>query len=155
MTIGVNIQVPHTPSVTLRSVSSGSNAPETRVPRGDVEIRGRRAASAGAVHQARPHRRLHITLSRAAGGAGGPGSRQLRVDQPAHSAVWVAISRGPAASASAADAVAKVGDAALTFENSDPLQVALFDAEVLEQPPPVAEEDRDQVDLEFVEQPCG
>jgi hypothetical protein len=28
-TTGVNIQVPHTPSVTTKSVSSGSNAPET------------------------------------------------------------------------------------------------------------------------------
>jgi hypothetical protein len=43
--------------------------------------------------------------------------------------------------------VAKVDDATLTFENSDPLQLALFDAEVLEQPPPLAEEDRDEVDL--------
>jgi hypothetical protein len=29
-TTGVNIQIPHTPSVTTRSVSAGSNAPETR-----------------------------------------------------------------------------------------------------------------------------
>jgi hypothetical protein len=56
---------------------------------------------------------------------------------------------------SAADAVAKVGDATLSFENSDPLQLALFDAEVLEQPPPIAVQDRDQVDLELVEEPCG
>jgi uncharacterized glyoxalase superfamily protein PhnB len=48
-----------------------------------------------------------------------------------------------------------VGDAALTFENSDPLQLARFDAEVLEQPPPIAQQDRDQVDLELVEEPCG
>ena len=39
---------------------------------------------------------------------------------------------------SAADAVTKVGDATLSFENPDPLQLALFDAEVLEQPPPIA-----------------
>src|SRR2546428_701137 len=61
----------------------------------------------------------------------------------------------PATTTSAADAVAKVGDATLAFANSDPLQLALFDAEVLEQPPPVAEQDRDQVDLKFVEEPCG
>jgi hypothetical protein len=48
-----------------------------------------------------------------------------------------------------------VGDAALTFENSDPLLLARFDAEVLEQPPPIALQDRDQVDLELVEEPCG
>ena len=52
---------------------------------------------------------------------------------------------------SPADAVAKVRDATLSFENSDALQLPLFDAEVLEQPPPIAEQDRDQVDLELVE----
>lgn len=52
-------------------------------------------------------------------------------------------------------AVAKVGDAAFSFENSDALQFALFDAEVLEQAAALAEQDGDQVDLEFVEDPCG
>jgi hypothetical protein len=32
-----------------------------------------------------------------------------------------------------------VGDATLTFKNSDPLQLTLFDAEVLKQPPPIAQ----------------
>ena len=65
--------------------------------------------------------------------------------------IWIRARRGAepsyreasrsrrAPTTSAADAVAKVGDATLTFENSDPLQLALFGAEVLEQPPPVAE----------------
>jgi hypothetical protein len=53
------------------------------------------------------------------------------------------------------DAVAKVGDATLAFANADPLQPALFDAEVLEQPPAVTQQDRDQVNLKFVENPCG
>jgi hypothetical protein len=43
------------------------------------------------------------------------------------------------AAPSEADAVAKVGDATLTFENSDPLQFALFGAEVLKQPPPITQ----------------
>jgi hypothetical protein len=54
---------------------------------------------------------------------------------------------------SAADAVVKVGDATITFENYGPLELALFDAEVLEQPSPLTAEDRDQVDLELVEEP--
>ncbi len=54
---------------------------------------------------------------------------------------------------SADDAEAQVGDATLSFENSDPLQLTLFDAEMLEQPPPIAHQDRDQMDLELVEQP--
>ena len=47
--------------------------------------------------------------------------------------------------ASAADAVAEVGDAALA-RDPDPLQLALLDAEVLEQPPPVAHQDRHEAD---------
>ena len=46
-------------------------------------------------------------------------------------------------------------DATLTLENPDPLQLALLDAKVLEQPAPLAEQDRDQVDLELVEEPRG
>ncbi len=56
---------------------------------------------------------------------------------------------------SLADAVAKVGHATFSLENSDLLQLALFGAEVLEQRPPFAEQDRDQVDLELVEEPSG
>ena len=54
-----------------------------------------------------------------------------------------------------ADPIAKVGHAGFSFENSDPLQLPLFDAEVLEQPPPIAHQDRDQVDLELVEESSG
>jgi hypothetical protein len=36
-----------------------------------------------------------------------------------------------------------VGDATLTFENSDPLRFALFGVEVLKQPPPIAQQHRD------------
>lgn len=50
----------------------------------------------------------------------------------------------------AADAVAKVSHATVSFENSEPLQLALVDADVLKQPP-TAQQDRNQVDLELVE----
>jgi hypothetical protein len=43
-----------------------------------------------------------------------------------------------------------VNDASFSFENSDPLQLALIFAEVLKQPPPMAQQDRDQVDLDLV-----
>jgi hypothetical protein len=45
--------------------------------------------------------------------------------------------------ASAAHAVAKVDNATLSFENPDPLQFALLDAEVLKQTPPVTQQDWD------------
>jgi hypothetical protein len=56
---------------------------------------------------------------------------------------------------SVAHAVVQVDDVTLAFENSGPLQFAVFDAEVLDQAPPIAEQHRDQVDLELVEHPCG
>lgn len=46
-----------------------------------------------------------------------------------------------------------VVDATVSFENSDPLQLALLDAEVFKQASSIAEQDRHQVDLELVEDP--
>src|SRR3989442_10693522 len=57
----------------------------------------------------------------------------------------------PATTTSAADAVAKVGDATPAFPNSDPLQLALFHAEELEQPPPAAEDDRGALGFNLVQ----
>jgi hypothetical protein len=48
-----------------------------------------------------------------------------------------------------------VDDATLAFEDPDPLQLALLGAEALEQPPPLAEQQLDQVDLELVEEAGG
>ena len=46
-------------------------------------------------------------------------------------------------------------DAAIAFQDPDPLKLALLDPEVLEQATAVAQEDRDQVDRELVEEPCA
>src|SRR5688572_2931159 len=54
---------------------------------------------------------------------------------------------------SAQNAEAQVGDASFSFEDSDALQLALLDAEVLEQTAAVAEQHGDEVDLELVEEP--
>ena len=46
-------------------------------------------------------------------------------------------------------------DAALALEHPDPIELADSDPEVLEQRPAAAQEDRDEVDLEHVEEPCA
>lgn len=51
---------------------------------------------------------------------------------------------------SASNAIAQVSDSGLTFENPDPLQLALLDAEMLEQTASFAEQDGDQVDLDLI-----
>ena len=57
--------------------------------------------------------------------------------------------------ASALDAVAHVGDAVLALEDPRALQLDVLGAEALEEPAPLAEEDRDDVKLELVEDAGG
>jgi hypothetical protein len=55
----------------------------------------------------------------------------------------------------APDAVVQVRDAALPFEHPDPVQLALSEPEVLEQPAPLTQQYRDEVDLKLVQEPSG
>lgn len=53
------------------------------------------------------------------------------------------------------DAVVEVGDTAFAREHSDPVERSLLDAEMFEEPPPFTDQDRNEVDLEFVQEPSG
>jgi hypothetical protein len=48
-----------------------------------------------------------------------------------------------------------VRDASLSFEDPDALQLDVLGSEVVEEPAPLAEEYRDEMDLELVEDACG
>jgi hypothetical protein len=48
-----------------------------------------------------------------------------------------------------------VGDTTLALESSDPVQLPELDAKMLEEAPPVTEQDRHEGDLELVEHACG
>jgi len=89
-----------------------------------------------------------MCASKAPGGFGQPRSRPAKEASVRHGAV---ASAEPAA----ADAEVKVGDATLTFKDSDPLQLPMFNAEGARTTAALAEEDRDQVDLELVAAPCA
>ena len=61
---------------------------------------------------------------------------------------------GPVASpSSAANAVAKVRHAAFPLQNLDELQISRLRAQMLEQPPPITQQHRHQVNLDLVQDP--
>src|SRR5438045_1456655 len=86
---------------------------------------------------------------------GPPPEWSARCRTHARARIWFVTVHVATGEPSAADAIAKVDDAIVTFENSDPFQFALFDAEMLKQPPPIAHQNGDQVNLELVEEPRG
>src|SRR5919198_3782883 len=61
----------------------------------------------------------------------------------------------PPFASSALDALVHVGDAVLSLEDSRALQFYLLGSEAFEQPTPLAEEYRDDMELEFVEDAGG